>query len=263
LAEEINNYYRQFRRQKMHLSSITNNYLRIANPFMPMWWALAMPGTGHIMLGKMIKGFLLFGFEFFINTQSHLNLSIVYSLTGQFELAKNVIEVRWFFVYIGVYIFNVWDAYRLTTEINQLSALAVRERGPIRAFNLSFIEINYLNKINPWIGVFWTLVTPGIGHIMSRNIIPGFYLLVWHIIVVYQSRLNEGVLYSLTGQFQKAIDVMNMEWSLFIPSVYMFAVCDYYYRAVESNEIFKMEQARYLEKNYNSHEPGSFLKGWG
>ena len=262
MATEINNNDRQFRRQKFHLSSISNNYLRITNPFMPMWWAMAMPGTGHIMLGKMIKGFLLFGFEFFINSQAHINISIVYSLFGQFEMAKEAIDVRWFFIYIGVYIFNVWDAYRLTTELNQLSALAVRERSPIRAFNLSFIEINYLNKINPWIGVFWTLVTPGIGHIMIRNIVPGFYLLVWHIVVVYKSRLNDGVLFSLTGQFQKAIDVMDYEWTLFIPSVYLFAVCDYYYRAVELNQLFKMEQARFLEENYNTHKPGSFLKGW-
>jgi hypothetical protein len=160
MALETNNYYRQFRRQKFHLSSITNNYLRITNPFMPMWWALAMPGTGHIMRGKMIKGFLLFGFEFFINSQANINQSIVYSLTGQFQMAKEAIDLRWFFVYIGVYIFNTWDAYRLTTDINQLSMLAVRERNPIRAFNLSFIEINYLQKINPWIGVFWSMVTP-------------------------------------------------------------------------------------------------------
>jgi hypothetical protein len=86
---------------------------------------------------------------------------------------------------------------------------------------------------------------------------------MWHIFVVYKSRLNEGVYYSFLGQFQKAIDIMDLEWTLFIPSVYLFALCDCYYRAVEVNELFKMEQARFLEENYNSHKPGSFLKGWG
>jgi flagellar biosynthesis protein FlhB len=93
---------------------------------------------------------------------------------------------------------------------------------------------------------------------MIRNIVPGFYLLLWHILVVYKSRLNEGVLYSLTGQFQKAIEIMNMEWTLFIPSVYLFAICDCYYRSIEINQIFKMEQARFLEENYNSHKQAYF-----
>ncbi|MDR6121134.1 hypothetical protein QFZ87_000731 [Bacillus sp. SLBN-46] len=238
------------RRPKANLTSFNINYLRVGNPFMPLWWGMAMPGTGHIMIGKKFKGFLLFVFEFLVNTQAHLNLSIFYSCTGQFELAKACLDSRWFFIYIGVYIFNAWDAYRLTTDINQFSMLAVREKTPFQAFNISILEINYLQRLNAWIPVFWSMVTPGLGHLIIRNVVSGVYLMVWFIISIYQSRILEGVYFCVLGEFEQASAVMNIQWTMYLPSVYCFAVCDSYYHAVEINELFKMEQAQYLKKNY-------------
>lgn len=238
------------RHEKMILTSFDINYLRVLNPFMPMWWGMAMPGAGHVMVGKRFKGFLLFVFEFFINTKAHLNLSIFYSCTGHFEWAKTCLDLRWFFIYVGVYIFNAWDAYRLATDINQLAMLATRERAPFRSSNISSMEINYLQKINGWIPAFWSFVTPGIGHLILRNVVSGTYMIIWYIITVYKSRLLEGIYYSSIGAFHQAITIMNIQWTLYLPSVMCFAVCDSYYHAIEINELFKMDQARFLEKYY-------------
>lgn len=245
-----------------HLTPFSSNYIRVLNPFMPMWWAFAMPGTGHMMLGKMLNGFLLFGFEFLVNTKTHLNQAIIYSMTGQFQLEKDTIDLRWFLVYIGVYIFSVWDSYRLTTDINQFSMLAIKEKGPIHTFKLGAIEINFLQRVNPWLAVIWSAVTPGLGHILLRHKILGFYLLIWHITIVYKSHLSEAVYYSFIGEFQRATAIMDLEWTLFIPSVYIFAICDTYYRSIELNKLFKMEQARFLQENYNPVKTGLFLKEW-
>lgn len=65
-----------------------------------------MPGAGHVMIGKIAKRFLLFIWEIVINNLAHLNEAIFYTLTGKFQLAKDSLDERWFFVYIGVYIFN-------------------------------------------------------------------------------------------------------------------------------------------------------------
>ncbi|HSU79085.1 MAG TPA: hypothetical protein VLK78_01610 [Candidatus Angelobacter sp.] len=238
------------RHSKVVLSSFDINYLRVLNPFMPLWWGLALPGLGHIMVGKKFKGFLLFIFEIVVNSKTHLNLSIFYSCTGQFELAKACLDLRWFFIYIGVYIFSSWDAYRLSTDINQFSMLATREKAPIRTMKISPIEINYLQKINPWLPAFWSFVTPGIGHLIIRNVISGLYLLGWYIVTVYKSKLLEGIYYTSMGEFHQAISVMNIEWTLYLPSVLCFAVCDSYYHTIEINELFKQDQARFLEKNF-------------
>ncbi|MCT2346871.1 hypothetical protein AB9M62_54555 [Bacillales bacterium AN1005] len=58
------------RRPQVKITSLGSNYLRVINPYMPLWWGMAMPGAGHIMLGKRWKGFFLFLFEFVVNTET-------------------------------------------------------------------------------------------------------------------------------------------------------------------------------------------------
>jgi hypothetical protein len=42
VLRDINNLER---RPKVVLSSLGSNFLRVVNPFMPMWWDMAMPGA--------------------------------------------------------------------------------------------------------------------------------------------------------------------------------------------------------------------------
>lgn len=249
------------RRPQVKITSFGSNYLRVINPYMPLWWGMAMPGAGHIMLGKRLKGFFLFLFEFVVNTESKLNLAIVYSCTGHFDMAKQCLDIKWFFIYIGVYIFNIWDAYRLATDINQLSQLAARLKAPIPGFQLSLFEINYFQKLSVWIPVFWSIITPGLGHLIIRNITTGLYLSFWLLITLYQSNLLSSFYYTCNGDYVKAIAALDPQWALYLPSLCCFAVCDSYYHAITLNSLFKMEQARYLENNYwNQANRRDFLK---
>ncbi|QHW29735.1 hypothetical protein GZH47_02025 [Paenibacillus rhizovicinus] len=241
---------RQARRPRLAMSAMNTNNLTVQNPYMPMWWSAAMPGAGHIMVGKIIKGFSLFLWEFVINTQSHLNESICYSMLGRFQEAKDCLDLRWFFMYVTVFIFACWDSYRLTLEVNQLAVLSYREHAPLSAVKLSSIEINYLIKTNPWLGVVWSLFAPGLGHLIARNLFQGLYFLICFIVVVYESRLLESIYFTSIGHFGEATRVLDMEWALFFPSIYGFAVCDVYFRIIEANQLFKLEQTRFLEGHY-------------
>lgn len=49
--------------------------------------------------------------EFFVNVKAHINEAIFYSMIGEFEMAKAVIDTRWFLIYITVYIFTMRDSY--------------------------------------------------------------------------------------------------------------------------------------------------------
>ncbi|MBO7744159.1 hypothetical protein I8J29_08140 [Paenibacillus sp. MWE-103] len=164
---------RQVRRPKLSMSPFNSNNLMVQNPYMVMWWSAAMPGAGHIMVGKIVKGFALFLWEFVVNTQSNLNEAIGYSMLGRFPEAKACLDLRWFFMYVPIFIFACWDSYRLTTEVNQFAVLAYREQSPISAMKVNSIEINYLAKTNPWVGVGWSLLAPGVGHLIARNTYQG------------------------------------------------------------------------------------------
>jgi len=238
------------RRPKAAASSIGTNFLHLRNPYVMAWWAAAFPGFGHISLGNYVMGFLLFTWEMLVNTQSSLNIGIVYSFTGRYEMAKEIVNNRWLLLYAPVWVFSIWSTYQLTVDLNKLSLLADRNQSPIDASYMSFFEMNILDKRSPWVAVAWTLFTPGLGHLYTHRIPTGFFLLIWWIAMAYQSHLLQSVQYSALGLFDEATAVLNIEWILYMPSLMGFAIYDAYANTVEYNRLFDREQADYLIREY-------------
>lgn len=149
------------------------------------WLSFTYPGFGHLSMGSYITGFLLFLWEMLINTQAGVNLGILYTFTGRYELAKEVLNNRWFLFYAPVFIFAVWDSYRRAIKFNQFSILADRENQTIKPVYISSLEINVLDKCSPWVAVIWSLIAPGLGHLYTHRIPTGFFILIWWIIISY------------------------------------------------------------------------------
>lgn len=234
------------------MSSFLINQIHLRNPWVTVWWSLAFPGAGHMMLCKYFTGFMLMLWEFIINVNSNINLAIMLSMTGQFDKAKAVLDPRWFFLYMGVYLFALWDSYRLTVDMNKMYLVADREDASILPTKFSALEINYLDIRNPWTGIIWSLVTPGLGQIYFNRLPSGFYLLFSFIVTVYESHLGVALLDTMTGHFDIARSVLNPEWLLFLPSIYGFAAFDAFVLIEELNILFEVEQSRFLSDNYKS-----------
>ncbi|MBP2642477.1 MAG: hypothetical protein H6Q67_364 [Firmicutes bacterium] len=242
------------RRPKAVASSIATNFLHLRNPYVIAWWSAAFPGFGHVSLGNYVIGFLLFGWEMLVNTQSSLNIGIIYSFTGRYDMAKEIVNNRWLISYAPVWIFSIWSSYHLAVDLNKLSILADRNHSPIAASNMSFFEINILDKRNPWVAVWWTAFTPGLGHLYTHRIPTGFFLLIWWIAMAYYSHLLQAFQYTALGLFAEATAVLNLEWVLYMPSLMGFAIYDVYVNTVEYNRLFDREQAAYLTSEYQSTE---------
>lgn len=240
------------RRSIAHVSILGTTQLHLRNPFVIAFWSLMFPGLGHLLLSKYIRGFLLFIWEIFINVEAHINMGILYSLTGQFELAKSVIDVRWAMLYIPTYLFGVWDSYRTSVDINKTYVLAAREDAEIKPFAINSWEINYLDKSSPWVAFAWSMLTPGAGQIILHRIVAAFFILVWWIVIVYNSKLLPGIHFTMLGQFQNAQSALNQQWFLNIPSIYCFALYDAYTNTVESNKLYDWEQSKFLKRDYQS-----------
>ncbi|MFD1637154.1 hypothetical protein [Evansella tamaricis] len=138
-------YYRAY------VSSFNTNIIQLKNPWVAAWWSAAFPGMGHIMLSAYIKGFILFAWEFIINVNAKVNLAMVYSFTGEFEKAKEVINTEWVLLYIPVYIASIWDSYRKSVDINKIYVLANKDKAPIVPFKLGAMGLNFLDKRQPWL----------------------------------------------------------------------------------------------------------------
>ncbi len=238
------------RRPKAVLSSLSTNLLHLRNPYVIAWWSAAFPGFGHISLGNYVTGFLLFTWEMVVNTQAGINLGILYSFTGRYEMAKEILNNRWLLLYAPMWVYCVWSSYRLTVDLNKLSILADRTESPIDASNMSSFEINILDKQSPLTSVLWTILTPGLGHLYNHRLPIGFFLLIWWIVSAYFSHLLQAVQFTAMGAFEQAKIILDPEWFIYMPSIMGFAIYDVYVNTVEYNRLFNKEQAAYLTREY-------------
>lgn len=244
------------RRYKAHVNIFGTTQLHLKSPYMVAFWSVAFPGFGHLLLSKYIRGMLLFLWELFINQQTHLNLAMVYSFTGDIVSAKAVLNVRMMHLYIPVYLFAIWDSYRSTVDLNKIYLLAEREDAPFNTFSIGAFEINYLDKKNPLLAFLCSLTIPSVGQLYINRFVLGFFHLVMTVIIIYYSHLLEAVHYLLLGDTSKSTSVLDAQWLLYFPSFYFFTIYDAYTNAVENNKLFEQEQKNYLK---NKYQPSDFM----
>jgi hypothetical protein len=91
---------------------------------------------------------------------------------------------------------------------------------------------------------------PGLSHIYLQRIPTILFSLFWWGVILYFSKLSQGIFYSMIGEFEQAKSVINVQWLLFIPSIYGFAMYNAYALTVENNKVFELEQSRFLKSTY-------------
>jgi hypothetical protein len=252
-VNEAGNRIPSVRRKKAYVSIWGTTQLHLRNPYVIALWSAIFPGFGHMMLAKYINGIILFLWEVGLNYAAHLNEAIIYSFLGKFELAKQVLDTRWLLFYIPTYLFTVWDSYRICVDLNNQYVLAAREDAPMKPIVMHPLGLNYLDKTSPWAVFFWCIISPGAGQIIQRNSAVAYFLLIWWITIVFLSKALPAIHYTFLGQFDAARAVVNPQWLLNIPSVYLFAMYDAHVSTVESNKLFDWEQSKFLKSNYQDH----------
>jgi hypothetical protein len=240
------------RRYIAHVSSLGTTQLHLRNPYIIAWWSAAFPGFGHLLLSKYLRGYALFIWEVFVNIKAHVNLAMIYSFQGNFDLAKDILDTRWLLMYIPVYLFGIWDSYRTTVDMNKVYLLADHENHRFNSFTLGSLEINYLDKRNPVISVMWSFFIPGLGQLYIHRILTAVFLIIGLVIFYYYSHVQEAIVLLFLGKVKEATSVIKPEWLLFLPSHYGFAIYDSYINTVENNKLYEKEQRGYLIKNYQA-----------
>lgn len=257
------------RRILANVNLLGTTQLHLRNPYVVAFWSAMFPGFGHLLLSKYMRAYILFIWEIVINILSHVNLAFLYTFLGNFDAAKNVLNIRWSLLYIPTYVFAVWDSYRAAVDLNKQYILASRENAPITPFVSRAWGISYLDKRSVYTASAWCATTPGLGHIMLQRIHHGFFILIWWIIVVFNSNILTAVHLTFFGEFIKARDALNPQWFLNLPSLFFFCVYTTYINALESNKLFDIEQSQFLKRYYqglqfpipaeNTHKTGAAM----
>ncbi|TYP73999.1 hypothetical protein [Paenibacillus methanolicus] len=240
------------RRPRAHLSPFTTNQLHLRNPWVVAFFAFSYPGFGNLLLQRYTKAFILILWEIFINNKARVNTGIMYSLQGKFELAKQSLDQNWLIAYLGIYVYAIWDAYRSTVDINKLYLLADREDAPMIATRIGPWDMNYLDKRKPWVALAWSAIMPGLGHLYVHKVISGLFFFGYTTAVIYFSHLLPAIHLSLTGHTEEATRMIDMQWLMYLPSIYCFIFYDAYVSSVEQNKLFEKEQSYYLRNHFQS-----------
>jgi hypothetical protein len=181
------------RRYIAYVSTLGTTQLHLRSPIVIAFWSLAFPGLGHLLLSKYLRGYFFLIWEIFINTNAHINLAILYSFTGRFQVAKDILDINWVLLYIPTYIFVIWDAYRTTVDLNHQYILAAREDAKVKMFNINAIEINYLDKRTPWNAAMWSTLMPGLGQILIHRVPAALFFFISFFAIAQQSKIVPGL----------------------------------------------------------------------
>jgi hypothetical protein len=241
-----------YRRNRAYHSQFSTSQLHLRNPYVVAFFSFSYPGFGHLLQHRYLSAFILITWELFINNYANVNQGIYYSLLGEFDKAQEVLVERWLIIYVGIYMLGIWDSYRTTIDMNKQYLLADREDAPIPPLVFGSWDINYLDKRNPWVALAWSALIPGLGHLYLHKMISGFFIFGYTVAILYFGHIPMGIKYTMIGEFEKAKELMNVQWVLYLPSIYLFIIYDAYSSAVEYNKLFEKEMSKFLRKNYQN-----------
>lgn len=215
-----------------------------------IWWSAAFPGFGHLLLSRYIEAVPFITLEIFLNVTGNLNAAMVYSFTGHLDKAAQVAGFHLILLYIPLYLFGIWDSYHKAVASNKVCLLAFRHHDPPAHSGKNRLHNHKIQKRNPRVVALWSFFFPGLGHFsMSRKISALILLILWTGLI-YFSNLFTGMELILAGRIRQATTAFNLEWLMFMPSIYFFALYDAYRLAVEHNRRLDREQSQFLKSNY-------------
>ncbi|WP_223829800.1 DUF5683 domain-containing protein [Paenibacillus arenilitoris] len=242
----------QARWPRARISSNGVTHIRWINPLIVAWWSAAFPGFGHYLLNQYIRATLLTLSEVVFNTLAHINEALVYSFSGNFSLAVGVLDPRWAYGYLLVYMVAIWDSYRSSLQNNRFFQLAELENSRLKPFFLGRMEVQYLEKKSPVKAALFSAAFPGMGHLYNHRVGLAFYAIFWWWFYLTASRLHTACYLLFYGRIQASTQILHPHWLLFMPSVIGGAVYHSFTTAIEHNRLFAIEQRQYFAERYGN-----------
>lgn len=199
---------------------------------------------------KNTTGVLLTLSEVIINTLAHINEGMVYSFSGNFAMAKQVLHPQWLYGYMIIYFFAIWDSYRSALETNKHYELAILENGRIPVHLMRSTGIQFLEKKRPLVAAFCSFFFPGLGQLYNKHIWLGFYGILWWWIYITFSHSYEALMALILGHNRMVASILQPQWLMFMPSVLGGAMFHAYSSSIEQNRLFRITQRQYLTDYY-------------
>lgn len=93
-----------------------------------------------------------------------------------------------------------------------------------------------MKKIGKLEAVLWSMALPGFSQLLRGSYVKGVLFVLLEFMINVFSHFNEAIMYSFLWEIDKAAAIINYQWLMFYPCLYMFAMWDAYRSAMPENE---------------------------
>ncbi len=93
-----------------------------------------------------------------------------------------------------------------------------------------------MKKIDKLEAVLWNIAFPGFSQLLMGRYIKGVLFVLLEFLMNVQSRFNQAIMFSFLGEIEYAEAVINYQWLMFYPCIYMFSLWDGYRSAMPAEE---------------------------
>jgi hypothetical protein len=76
--------------------------------------------------------------------------------------------------------------------------------------------------------ILWSVAFPGFGQLLNGHLIKGILFIILEFTINVNSLFNQSIMFSFLGKIKEATEVVDHQWLMFYPCVYMFAMYDAY-----------------------------------
>lgn len=91
------------------------------------------------------------------------------------------------------------------------------------------------NKTYKLEAILWSIAFPGFGQLLNGHLLKGVMFILLEFITNVNSLFNQAIMFSFLGKINEAARVVDYQWLMFYPCVYMFAMYDAYKYAEGEN----------------------------
>lgn len=93
-----------------------------------------------------------------------------------------------------------------------------------------------MKKMSKLEAVLWNIAFPGFSQLLMGQYIKGILFVALEVMINAKSHFNMAIMLSFLGEIDRASAVLNYQWLMFYPCVYMFSMWDGYRSAMPEEE---------------------------
>jgi hypothetical protein len=93
-----------------------------------------------------------------------------------------------------------------------------------------------MKKLTKFEALLWSIALPGFGQLLVGQYFKGGLFVFLEFLINVCSHFNLAIMYSFLWEIDKAFKVIDYQWLMFYPCLYMFAMWDSYRHAMPEEE---------------------------